>query len=205
MANVTRVTRGTSLARANCKEKGVVEYIASAILYALDTSEKQYDKVIFFNIGTDRCTGDALAPMLGTFLSEKKLHHSIEINGTMKSPNHALTLEDNYAKLDTINSFIIGVDACLGDECEIGDIMLRSTGIKAGAGVNKSLGTQGDIGLLGITAYEDGFEALKQVRLSIVWDMCKVLEKVIMRVSKELIKRDMKSTENVIQFDKEVV
>lgn len=204
MSTSTTGTKGITVARVNFKEDMVVEQISKAIMQTMKSKGKDYSKIVFFNIGTDRCTGDALAPMLGTLLTEQSdLHESITINGTMERPNHALNLERHYAELDHDNTFIIGVDACLGEPSEIGSIIVRNSGIRAGAGVGKNLGIQGDMSILGITGEKGGFDAIKSIRLDLIYKMAKVMQSIVVDFSEQVAMES--NNGRVIEFKREVM
>lgn len=49
-------------------------------------------------IGTDKCVGDCLGPLVGTFLEEHNF--PLPVYGTLKDPIHALNLDK---KLEEIN------------------------------------------------------------------------------------------------------
>lgn len=48
-------------------------------------------KTVIVCIGTDKCIGDCLGPLVGTMLLEKFI--PLPVYGTIKSPMHALNLE----------------------------------------------------------------------------------------------------------------
>src|SRR5690625_231185 len=104
------------------------------------------DDVYFICIGTDRSTGDSLAPLIGTYL---KKHGYENIVGTLDDPVHALNLEKVIEALPD-DKVIIAIDACLGSMESIGRIDVEKGSIKAGAGVGKDLPPVGDYGIKGI-------------------------------------------------------
>jgi len=101
-------------------------------------------------IGTDRSTGDALGPLVGTMLSQHSLRAAVY--GTLKSPVHATNLQETLASVyrEQENPLIIAVDACLGKLENVGYILLGSGPLKPGAGVNKDLPPVGDIHFTGV-------------------------------------------------------
>ena len=56
------------------------------------------------------------------------------------------------------NSNIIGVDACLGDTENIGEIQARNYPIHPGKGVGKTLPKVGDVSIIGIVDSSDNSE-----------------------------------------------
>ena len=76
-------------------------------------------------IGTDKCVGDCLGPLVGTFLEEHNF--PLPVYGTLKDPIHALNLDKKLEEINKLhpNACIIGIDACLGDTNSIGEIHTR--------------------------------------------------------------------------------
>ena len=85
--------------------------------YELAYFMKDYiDKnTIIVCIGTDRCIGDCLGPLVGTILHHKKF--PLPVYGSVSEPIHALNLEKRIQEINTLHpkANIIGIDACLGD------------------------------------------------------------------------------------------
>lgn len=95
---------------------------------------KKYIKpqTIIVCIGTDKCIGDCLGPLVGTLLKENSF--PIPIYGTLADPIHALNLEKSIYEIKRIYPYstIIGIDACLGDANSIGEIHVRDFPIHPG-------------------------------------------------------------------------
>ena len=74
-------------------------------------------------IGTDKCIGDCLGPLVGSILTEN--FFPLPVYGTLSSPIHALNISERLDEIYSThpNASIIGVDACLGDEDDIGEIV----------------------------------------------------------------------------------
>lgn len=147
------------------------------------------DELIIVCIGTDKCIGDSVAPMVGTFIKEK--NNNITIYGTLENPIHALNIHKKVEEIydEHPNSFIIGIDACLGDEEDIGEIHIRDYGVKAGNGVGKKLPQVGDMSIVGIIDSSDNSEIFfmsKGIRLSFIWDMAKSIEKIVLNTYNKL-------------------
>ena len=62
-------------------------------------------------IGTDRCIGDCLGPLVGTLLEEKRF--PLPVFGTVSEPIHALNIDKRLQeiKLAYADANIIGIDA----------------------------------------------------------------------------------------------
>ncbi|TGE34021.1 spore protease YyaC [Desulfosporosinus sp. Sb-LF] len=129
---------------------------------------------IILCIGTDRSTGDALGPLIGTHLSRLNLPH-LHVYGTLDEPVHATNLGDNIQSIhDTFeNPFIIAIDACLGRLDSIGCITLSDGPLKPGAGVHKQLPEVGEAHMTGIVNVGGFMEymVLQNTRLNLVWRM----------------------------------
>lgn len=73
-------------------------------------------EITFLCIGTDRSTGDALGPLVGTRLTELGFANVI---GTLDSPCDASNLEMR-ASLIPKEHIIVAIDACLGTPASVG-------------------------------------------------------------------------------------
>jgi putative sporulation protein YyaC len=128
-------------------------------------------------IGTDRCIGDCLGPLVGTFLNERKI--PIPVYGTISDPIHALNLEKKLKEIKAKHpsSIIIGVDACLGDTDSIGELQGRKIPIHPGKGVGKILPDVGEASIIGIVDSSDNNELFtnRSIRLNLIMEMAKVI------------------------------
>lgn len=150
--------------------------------YNLTLKIKNYinENTIIVCIGTDKCIGDCLGPLVGSILSEN--FFPLPVYGTLSSPIHALNidkrLDDIYKKHPKAS--IIGVDACLGDENDIGDIRIRDYAIHPGKGVGKELPEVGIASVIGIVDSSDNAELFfsRSIRLSFIMNMAKVISRM---------------------------
>ena len=135
-------------------------------------------------IGTDRSTGDALGPLIGTHLSRLDLPE-LNIYGTLDEPVHATNLHKNIQLIQQsfFNPFIIAIDACLGSMNSIGCIVLTDGPLKPGAGVHKKLPEVGEANITGIVNVSGFMEymILQNTRLSLVWRMSENISTLITR------------------------
>lgn len=136
----------------------------------------QYNTIIVC-IGTDRCIGDSLGPIVGTLLEKSLLE--IPIYGTLKHPIHAVNLKREMEKIFNIHKepFIIAIDACLGEEEFIGSIQVRPGPIYPGKGVGKILPSIGNISIVGIVDKFSNEDLLPihNIRLSLVMSMAEII------------------------------
>ncbi|SDS81717.1 putative sporulation protein YyaC [Paenibacillaceae bacterium GAS479] len=129
-------------------------------------------------IGTDRSTGDALGPIIGSHL-DKQRGSLFELYGTLDEPVHAMNLESTLQDINRSISkpFIIGIDACLGQLSSVGCIQLGPGPVRPGAGVNKELPPVGDIHMTGIVNVGGFMEyfVLQNTRLNLVMRMAELM------------------------------
>lgn len=165
--------------------------LTSSVHYQEDQASKKIDKllsplllhkkgqaIVLVCIGTDRSIGDSLGPIIGSKLIEKNIS-SFHIFGTLDEPVHALNLSDTLVHINKTfcNPFIIGIDASLGNERNIGSITLAKGPIYPGAALNKNLPPVGNIhitGTVNVGGYMD-FIVLQNTRLSIVMNMAEII------------------------------
>ena len=146
--------------------------------------------VIFFCIGTDRSTGDALGPLIGTRLVDLGLDASY-VWGTLDMPVHAANL---HAAIDEAYSFfqnpyVIAVDACLGRLENVGMVTASRGPLKPGTGVSKTLPPIGDIHVTGIVNVGGYMEylVLQNTRLSVVVRMAETISQAILEATEDIM------------------
>lgn len=134
--------------------------------------------IVIVCIGTDRSTGDALGPLIGTSLLKYRSPH-FHLYGTLEDPVHAMNLEDTLMEINRKfdKPFIIGIDACLGQVSSVGCIQIGEGPVRPGAGVNKELPPVGDIHVTGIVNVGGFMEyfVLQNTRLHLVMRMSEVI------------------------------
>jgi putative sporulation protein YyaC len=163
--------------RVDHLEEQAVELLSQHLQQCLRVY-RGYSEIIVFCIGTDRSTGDALGPIVGSALERLYPNH-VAIYGTLDSPVHAVNLQEtiDYVKKKHPNPLIIAVDACLGQLNSVGKITVAHGPIKPGAGVKKQLpevGTFHITGIVNIGGFMEYF-VLQNTRLSVVMKMGEVI------------------------------
>ncbi|MBO9599099.1 MAG: spore protease YyaC [Cohnella sp.] len=157
-------------------------YLLSRQLQSIFLEIPDHRPIVFVCIGTDRSTGDALGPLVGSKL-KKYTYSDIFVSGTLDEPVHAVNLGDSLRDVqrDYFNPYIVGVDACLGQLTSVGSVQLGLGPLKPGAGVNKELPPVGDIHLTGIVNVGGFMEyfVLQNTRLSLVMNMADMMAKSI--------------------------
>lgn len=167
--------------RVNYLDKTAVDTLAEFI--------KQFyqEKTLIVCIGTDKCIGDCLGPLVGTFLTRNQFPY--KVIGTLDSPAHAINLESivKNIKIEYPDYFIIAIDACLGyDDC-IGDIQVKMGPVHPGKGVGKTLPRVGDISIVGVVDTIDNSDmfSIRNTRLSFIMNMSEVLVDALLKSVKK--------------------
>lgn len=154
------------------------EWIASSLREQLLGVDMHRQSIVVLCIGTDRSTGDALGPLVGSELHELS-SDNIHVYGTLDEPVHAANLVDTLERVRSAHpeATIIAVDACLGKAENVGCISVKSGPLRPGTGVNKKLPEVGDchvIGVVNVGGFMEYF-VLQNTRLSLVVRMARAI------------------------------
>lgn len=106
--------------------------------------------VVFICIGTDRSTGDAFGPLVGTGLANAGFRRVI---GTLAEPCDAHALPSRIAELSASaqdGRAVIAIDAALGRAESIGKFQVTAVPTLPGSSVGRMLPPVGDFGIAGI-------------------------------------------------------
>lgn len=135
------------------------------------------DDSIIVCIGTDKCIGDCLGPLVGYLLKEKNF--PLKVYGYLDKPIHALNLDKELKniKVQHPHSLVIALDACLGDSSDIGGICCRTEALRPGKGVGKVLPSVGDVSIVGIIDSSDRTDlfSTRGIRLNLVMHIAQVI------------------------------
>lgn len=159
--------------------KKKIHYKSPLAYYRIADFIKEYINIntVIVCIGTDKCIGDCLGPLVGTLL--KEAHFPQPVYGTISNPIHALNIKRNLEIINTKhpNAKIIGIDACLGDESAIGEIQVRNYPIHPGKGVGKTLPNVGIASIIGIVDSTDNAEFFtsRNIRLNLIMNIAQVI------------------------------
>ncbi|AOT73077.1 spore protease YyaC [Geosporobacter ferrireducens] len=141
-----------------------------------------FEQTIILCIGTDRCIGDALGPLVGTLLENRNFRYPLY--GSLDHPIHAINLESSLEKIKTEHpdAYVIAIDACLGQENLIGNIHIKNGPIYPGKGVGKSLPQVGHLSIVGIVdkLQNDDLYAIHHIRLSLIMHMAQIIADAFM-------------------------
>lgn len=157
--------------------------------------------IIFICIGTDRCTGDSLGPLIGYKLKNclnNLSNNNIFIYGSLESPIHSKNIIDiiTRIKINFKNPYIIAIDSCLGRINNIGKVFVDNKPIFPGLAVNKDLPAVGDLSITGIVNISGNYEflVLQNTRLYTVMSLADCISKGIIH----FINKVINSAENLI-------
>jgi putative sporulation protein YyaC len=163
--------------RFSIDDKSAAERLANGIYGHLAATGGRRPIVVIC-IGTDRSTGDALGPLVGTRLENMKLPWTT-VYGTLAMPVHATNLKDCIALVNAEHKdpFVVAIDACLGKAENIGTVTIGEGKLKPGAGVNKDLPALGDIYLTGVVNVGGFMEyfVLQNTRLYVVYRLASLI------------------------------
>ncbi|SFL32977.1 spore protease YyaC [Pelosinus propionicus] len=152
--------------------------------YMVNLLKKQEElesrKIIILCIGSDRYIGDALGPLVGSYLVE---HTICTVYGNLDTPVHAGNLVNVIESIKEKHQrpIIIAVDACLGKNDEIGNIEIWEGSLEAGIAVGNKLPCIGTISIIGVVNASGylGYLDLQSTPLSIVMKLSKCIGKVL--------------------------
>lgn len=133
-------------------------------------------KIIILCIGSDRYIGDALGPLIGSYLEE---HTSCTVYGSLEKPVHAGNLVEVIAHIhhQYCQPLIIAVDACLGKSYEIGNVEIWQGSLEAGIAVGAKLPSIGHLSIIGVVNASGyvGYLDLQSTPLSVVMKLSKCI------------------------------
>lgn len=156
-----------------------------AILESAWKTQKAWEEIVVFCVGTDRSTGDSYGPLVGhLLLSGKRLFRVV---GTLEKPVTAMNLRDELEKISE-NALVIAVDSSVGKQTAVGMITVKSGPLFPGSGLGKDLPEAGDVSVSGIVAESSfaSFLALQNAPLGVVFSMAEATAKVVLRAANKL-------------------
>ncbi|NEW09231.1 spore protease YyaC [Paenibacillus sp. SYP-B3998] len=103
-------------------------------------SFRETEAIAFVCIGTDRSTGDALGPLVGSALKEAGYPFVI---GTLEAPCDASNMVVRLSEIPQ-GSVVIAIDACLGQKQSVGLYQISNQPLLPGKSVGKRLPPVGD-------------------------------------------------------------
>lgn len=151
-------------------------------------------EIIFLCIGTDRCTGDSLGPLVGHKLKPIIPKGKFYVYGTLENPVHSKNLVSVLDKIYASFSdpYIVAIDACLGKTNNIGKVFIENKPLSPGLALNKDLPKVGDLSITGMVNISGKFEflVLQNTRLYVVMNLAEVIYKGILHFALSALKLD---------------
>ncbi|MCL6521860.1 MAG: spore protease YyaC [Firmicutes bacterium] len=178
--------RRSSPLRVRYTQPAAAAAVAHALREVLRPFVEAGRPLLFLCIGSDRSTGDALGPLVGSRLlegwaggEEPEVAPAPRVLGTLEAPVHATNLVPTVRWLEMADPrpAVVAVDACLGPVESVGTITVGAGALRPGAGVRKVLPQVGDCYVTG-TVNVGGFMeylVLQNTRLSLVMAMAAVI------------------------------
>lgn len=152
--------------------------IESILEQMLNTIPSDVD-ITYLCIGTDRATGDALGPIVGTMLA----YRGLKVCGTIENPVHSLNLVQYEIRFKQNKpQYIVAIDACLGLYEDIGVVKFKTQGLRPGAGVGRNFPRMGDTSIVGIVESND--RAALECRLYEILEMAQDIVDTILEFEK---------------------
>lgn len=170
--------------RVHMEDPVAVSCIAQTLNHFFAGLRRSGPSPVVLCIGTDRSTGDALGPLVGTLLVEHGFPAE-RVFGTLADPVHASNLEPILRRVQRPErcGAVLAVDACLGKQEMVGMIAVGRGSLRPGAGVNKSLPEAGDVyvtGTVNVGGFMEYF-VLQNTRLGLVMRMARTIADGIYR------------------------
>lgn len=168
------------------------EFSDESIGNALNACNVKDKKPLIVCIGSDLVLGDSLGPLVGTMLVKKNV--PAYVYGTLNSPITAKEIFCAKTHLKALHpdSFMIAIDAAVGNGEDIGLIKVSDKGLKPGLGVDKNLGVIGDCSVIGVVAEKSlqNYNLFNLTRLNLIYKMA---EKISSGIEKFLLGFDNKN------------
>ena len=169
--------------KTHYENTAAVEFISEYMLEFLK------NEMLVVCIGTDKCIGDCLAPLVGSILVKQGF--PFKVIGTLDNPVHAINIETVIKKITSEypDHFIVAIDACIGFEDCIGDIQIKHCPIFPGKGVGKNLPHIGDISIVGVVDSFDNSDlfSIRNIRLNFIMRMAETIADSLILASKRYL------------------
>lgn len=142
---------------------------------------KSQENLVFVFIGTDANMGDSLGPLCGVLL--KETYPNVFFYGNLSCPITAKDIPfiSHYIKYAHPLSYIVVIDAALGNKEDLNTIKISQKSIKPGLGVNKNLPEIGDASIIGVIGEKNSqvINTNGLIRLSSVYKMATIISSAI--------------------------
>jgi len=129
------------------KEKLEVSPLLKQFMIEIRQNCVGVNDIIFLCIGSDRSSGDAFGPIVGSLLQQLGFPHVI---GTLADPCDAHSVERQINTAMKENKLIVAIDACLGHNKTVGQFLLNNGPIQPGAAIGRRLPFVGHYSIAGV-------------------------------------------------------
>lgn len=162
-----------------CKPPPVLRADATELrMYLRQIAERHHwNEMTFMCIGTDRSSGDAFGPLVGTMLVERG---AANVVGTLQEPCDANRLDDAIRLLQESPTqrqrVIVAIDACLGRVESVGTYLLSEGPLLPAKAVGRQFPPVGDYSIAGIvnTTGPKPYWSLQSSSLHLVMQMARL-------------------------------
>ncbi|MEK3882341.1 spore protease YyaC [Paenibacillus sp. PL2-23] len=132
-------------------------------------------RLLFVCIGSDRSTGDAYGPLVGSLLKERGWPHVV---GTLEQPCDAHAVEAAVLKAAAMREqawSIVAIDACLGKAASVGGFVAAHGPLLPGSAIGRRLPPVGDVSIRGVVNLfgPKAYGMLQTTSLHLVMEMAK--------------------------------
>ncbi|RCX13917.1 putative sporulation protein YyaC [Fontibacillus phaseoli] len=136
-----------------------------------------HQEITFLCIGTDRSTGDALGPLVGSRLEEQGFTNVV---GTLKFPCDAVNLEMRMSAIPK-EHIIVAIDACLGAASSVGSYQVSGLPLVPAQSVGRILPAVGHYSVAAVVNVNGPkpYWTLQMTSLHQVMEMSRVLAESI--------------------------
>lgn len=150
--------------RNKVKGSGLVPFLT-----AIKQTGVELEQLVFVCVGTDRSTGDAIGPLVGTMLEEAGYEQVI---GTLFYPCDGSNIRDRV-KVISEDKTVIAIDACLGQAQSVEMFQISNMPLEPGTSLGKKLPAVGDYSIAAIVNVNNGskFHVLQTTSLRLVMHM----------------------------------
>lgn len=175
-------SRVDSASRIHISDAAAATRLAKAITYRFAKLNRGDAPIVLLCIGTDRSTGDALGPLVGSKV-QPWANDRFHVYGTLDQPVHATNLSKTMEMIDVKHpeATILCVDACLGRAESVGYMSVKEGPLLPGTGVNKQLPSVGHfhiVGIVNVAGFMEYF-VLQNTRLNLVMQMADTIASAI--------------------------
>ena len=164
------------------------EHAAEGIFQSLIECNPNKKPSIFICIGSDLVLGDSLGPLIGTMLKNSGINSYVY--GTLNYPITAkeVSCARTHLKQMHPNAISIAIDAAVGNPDDVGLVRVINKGLMPGLGVEKNLGSVGDISIIGVVASKSlqNYNLFNMTRLNLIFKMAEKISLGILKYSSYL-------------------